>query len=29
MPDPEEISENIVALSAGDPIAGYWLIDLL
>jgi len=29
MPDPEEIFENIVALSPGDFIAGYRLIDLL
>jgi hypothetical protein len=29
MPDPEEISKNILAGSAGDFVAGDWFIDLL
>jgi len=28
MPDPEEISQNILAILTGDTIAGYRLIDL-
>jgi len=29
MADPEEISKNIVAISAGDSFAGYCFVDLL